>query len=479
MGLVRTLCQTDLYFLLRYVCKRKDLEHPWMFARCREVAEDRDGYLDLWSREHGKSSLITFGLSLQDILVNPEITIGIFSHTRPIAKGFLRQLKREMESNEELKALFPDIFWANPKAESPKWNEDDGLIVKRKGNPKEGTLEAHGLVDGQPTSRHFKLMVYDDVVVRESVTNPDMIAKTTEAWEQSRNLTTEGGATRYAGTRWHFNDTYAEMMRRHAVKPRIYPCTVDGTVEGDPVIWTRERVAEKRRDQGPYTFSAQCLLNPIADEAQGFKSEWVQYFKQTEGANSFNAYILVDPANSKKKTSDYTSIWVVGLSQDGNYYVLDMLRDRLNLTERADALFSLHKRWKPMKVGYEQYGMQADIQHIEDRQARENYRFPIVELAGKLSKPDRIRKLIPLFETGRIYMPETVFRTDYEGKVVELVQSFVEEEFKPFPVGLHDDMLDALARILDEDLDVTWPKQLQEDRYHRPLKRQRGGWMAA
>jgi len=35
--------------------------------------------------------------------------------------------------------------WQNPQKESPKWSEDDGLIVKRKGNPRESTREAWGL----------------------------------------------------------------------------------------------------------------------------------------------------------------------------------------------------------------------------------------------------------------------------------------------------------------------------------------------
>ena len=73
------------------------------------VQESPDGHLDLWAREHYKSTIITFGQTIQDILRDPEVTVGIFSHTRPIAKGFLRQIKRELESNQTLKDLFPDI----------------------------------------------------------------------------------------------------------------------------------------------------------------------------------------------------------------------------------------------------------------------------------------------------------------------------------------------------------------------------------
>ncbi len=145
---LRNLCKSDLYFLLRYACNRADLEHPWLFARCREVQASPNGHLDLWAREHRKSSIITFGMTIFNILNNPEVTIGIFSHTRPIAKGFLRQIKRELEANENLKAWFPDIIWENPSKEAPKWSEDDGITVRRKTNPKESTVEAWGLVDG-------------------------------------------------------------------------------------------------------------------------------------------------------------------------------------------------------------------------------------------------------------------------------------------------------------------------------------------
>jgi len=122
--------------------------------------------LDLWFREGYKSTIITFALTIQDILNDPEITIGLASHTRPIAKAFMRQIKREFEGNETLKSWFPDILYANPQKESPKWSEDEGIVVIRKSNPKEATIEAWGVVDGQPTSKHYKLLVYDDIVTR-------------------------------------------------------------------------------------------------------------------------------------------------------------------------------------------------------------------------------------------------------------------------------------------------------------------------
>lgn len=481
--LIRRLCQADLFFLLRHVCSRPDTEQQWIFDRCREVGANPDGYLDLWAREHFKSSIITFALTIQDILNDPEITVGIFSHSRPIAKAFLRQIKLEFEGNIRLKAWFPEIFFQNPSKESPKWSEDEGIVVKRNGNPKESTIEAWGLVDGQPTSKHYRLMVYDDVVVRDSVTTPEMIAKTTEAWELSRSLSTQGGKTRYAGTRWHFADTYRTMMDRGVAKPRIYPATEDGTVNGKSVLLSEEYLADKRKSFGPYAFSSQLLLNPVADDNQGFKPEWLRTYQQDshDRGEGFNRYILVDAANEKKKNSDYTAMWVIGLGHDQNYYILDAVRDRLNLTERADILFELHKKWRPLRVGYERYGIMSDVQHIRDRQARENYRFDIQELGGKLGKPERIKRMIPIFEAGRVYMPSNIWRIDYEGKRRDLMQAFIDEEFRAFPVGLHDDMLDALSRVLDDGLNAVWPKQhIESERYKRHYRNEhKGTWMSA
>lgn len=478
---IRKLLLTDLYALIWYGLGRRDIERPWLFDRCREVQAKPDGYLDLWAREHYKSSIITLGKTVQDILNDPELTVGFFSHTRPIAKGFLRQIKREFEANERLKALFPDILWDKPDKEAPTWSEDSGIVVKRKTNPKESTLEAWGLVDGQPTSKHFRLMVYDDVVTQESVTTPEMIEKVTRAWELSRNLSSEGGRTRYIGTRYHFNDTYREIMARQAAIPRIYPATANGKTEGEPVLLSKERLAEKRKEQGPYTFGCQMLQDPTADKAQGFDIEWIRYYNRRNDGSGMNKYILVDAASEKKRTSDYTAMVVVGLSADQNYYVLDLVRDRLKLTERADALFALHRRWKPLGVGYERYGMMADIEHIKDRQERENYRFAVTELKGLMPKSDRIKRLIPHFEQGRVWLPESIHKVDYEGIMRELVGVFVDEEYRAFPVGLHDDIMDALARMLDEDMSLTWPQGEPEadERYVARRPRQRGSWMTA
>lgn len=458
---IPNLCKSDLFFLLTIACRRKDIDRDWLYSRCREVEANPDGMLDLWAREFYKSTIITYGKTLQDILKNPDITVGIFSHTRPIAKSFMEQIKRELEQNTWLKDLFPDVLYREPQKESPSWSLDGGLLVKRSSNPKEKTVEAWGLVDGQPTSRHFSLLVYDDVVTLESVTTPEQIAKVTNAWAMSLNLGAAKGAKRYVGTRYHFNDTYKDIIERGAAVPRIHPATHDGTMEGNPVFLSREVLAQKRRDFGPYVYSSQMLLNPVADKAMGFKQEWLQYYTQMpEDLKKWtlNKYIVVDPANEKKRGSDYTVIAVIGLAADGNRYLVDAVRDRLNLTERTQKVFEFVRKHKPIRVGYEKYGLQSDIEHIQYVQAQENYRFQIIPLGGQMPKNDRIRRLVPIFEQGKFWLPGQLLFRDYEKLPQDFVKAFVNEEYLAFPVATHDDMLDCVSRIVDSELDARFPE---------------------
>lgn len=476
--LMRLLCRTDLFWLLWAGCGKEYIAKQWLLDRCKEVEANPDGHLDLWAREHFKSTIITYGKSIQDILASHgndplpewtrEATIGILSVTRPLAKGFLREIKETFENNKTLKTLFPDILYDKPQTQSSKWSEEVGICVKRKKVYKEQTIEAWGLVDGQPTGKHFYIIVYDDVVTQDSVTNPEMIKKTTESFGLSDNIGTRGGKYRVVGTPYHANDTLATTSEKGAFKLRKHPGTFNSKwpIESDseaPLLTKRE-LELKYIKQGVYNFSCQILLNPVASSLQNFKFEWLKFYGtfNHDYQLSANFYIVVDPANSKKDNSDYTVMVVIACCSDSNYYLVDMVRDRLNLKERTEKLFYLHKKWKPIAVGYEQYGAQADIEHIESEQERYSYHFNIIRLGSgkgaKLSKVERIAKLQPVFQQRKFLLPNKLHYINYEGKGQDLVSIFINDEYLCFPVSKHDDILDSMARILDHDMLVFFPQ---------------------
>jgi hypothetical protein len=493
---MRALCLEDRYYLLVKGMRRTDLLHPWLYARCREVERNPDGYLDLWAREHYKSTIITFAGIVQEVLRNPEVTVGIFSHTSPIAKAFLRQIKREFEANEVLKAIFPDVLYDNPWKDAPVWSLDAGITVKRKSNQKESTVEAHGLVDGQPISRHFSLLVYDDVVVPASVSTPEQVQKTTEAWELSDNLGAQGGRKWHIGTRYSYADTYEEMLKRGAVKPRIYPATHDGLITGNPVLLDPVEWKRKVRDQGEATVSCQMLQNPLAGQQRMFDIEDLRVYEVRP--ETLMVYILCDPGRSKKTDSDNSAFAVVGMDYSGNKYLLDGFRHKMDLSERWTALRHLYVKWSQasgvqgVMVGYEEYGAQADLDYFRERQGVERLSFEIQELNwprdGNASKIDRVQRLTPDLRNHRFFVPyptdqknlttaqrnakengyeyrvsKRILRKDAEG-VYDLTEA-LKMELHYFPLAGKKDLVDAVSRLYDMDPVTPQPASNQ---YHEP-----------
>ena len=508
----RWLGRSDLFYLLSVLLRRPDVIHPWVFDRCRMVQAEPNGYIDLWAREHYKSTVITFALTIQDVLNDPEITSAIFSHTKKIARGFLQQIMRELTTNDHLKDVYSDILWANPEKQAPMWSEEAGVIVKRKGNPKEATIESWGLVDGQPTSKHFKLMIFDDVVTRESVSTGDQIEKTTDAWSLSQNLSVQeekGGRVRYIGTRYNLTDTYAEIIKRGAAIPRIYPATHNGRFDGEPVFFSRYEWDKRVRNQSRSTVAAQLLQNPMADESATFLNVWLKSYEIRP--RTINVYIMVDPSMGRTATADNTAMAVVGISATGGKYLLDGFCHRMQLSERWNKLKLLYRKWSKtpgvqhVAVGYERYGMQSDLDYIEERMLIEKTHFPIMELNwtrdNTQSKTERVARLEPDFRNGRFYLPASVLHRsvasywvvgtdpelkgygeveiratqgltriqmetiksgsgdlvakaikciDSDDKIYDLTLAF-QEEYASFPYGRLKDLIDAVSRIYDMD----------------------------
>jgi hypothetical protein len=443
------------------------------------------------------STIITYAGIIQEVLREPNVTVAIFSHVRPIATKFLGQIKYELETNEELKTVYPDVLWADPKRDALRagatWTQYR-IDVKRTQNPKEGTVEAWGLVDGQPTGAHFALRVYDDVVTRESVTTPEMVAKTTQAWELSDNLGSRGadGKSRrwHIGTRYHFSDTYGEIIERGILKPRIYPATEDGTLTGKPVflpqhVWEEKKITQRTQ------IAAQMLQNPAAGNEAMFRKEDLRFIDIRPA--TLNVYIMVDPASSKKKAADSTVMAVIGVDAARNKYLLDGYRQKMNLQERWTALLGLRRKWvndpgtQAVHVGYERFGMRSDMEYFEEQMQRNGAEsFPILELAwpqdGPGSKFDRIQRLVPDFGQGKFYLPQAVTREvdgkrvaaesarqakmraegqawrvlkpvarrDHEGQIYSLTKMLL-DEYLVYPFAKHDDFLDACSRIYDMD----------------------------
>lgn len=480
------MCKSDLYFLLRYGLNRKFTDKDWFFERCREVQFAPDGFIDLWFREAGKSLIITVAKTIFDILNDPEITVGIFSHTRPIAKSFLRVIKREFETNEVLKECFSDILWSDPHKQSPKWSEDDGIVVKRKGNPPESTVEACGLVDGMPTGRHFQLRVYDDVVTAESTATADQIQKTTDALDMSQNLGKVGGIVRMIGTRYRLGDSYEEYIKRGKFKPRIKPATDNGRVDGNPVYFTQEQWDDKIQSMSPAIIASQMLQNPLAKDSVIFQPEWFNLWPHDKLLPAFDAvYQSFDGATSEKETADYSCLvtWGIFKAKEGDarhsVMVLDCFREQISYPNMRDEIIKQMQN----KFGANECPVTAII--IEDKSSGSamipefrRSQIPTIKYnPGRLDKVARANLISHLVRDGIIWLPESR-NPKRRGYPMSWLTAWHEEHLY-FPNTKNDDCVDntsmALAvfdrmgfihgKMLPVEKLSYWKKQLKQPPY--------------
>ena len=478
---VRRLVKHDRYYLLVRILRRKDCLHPWIYARCREVEANPDGYIDIWAREHYKSTIITFAGLIQEIVRDRELTSAIFSHTKGIAEKFVGQIKFELENNELLKKAFPDVLFVDPANEAPSWSVQKGLTVMRDSNPKECTLEAWGLVDGSPIAAHFRLMVYDDVVVPKSVTTSEQIMKTTESWALSSSLSVEGGRKWIVGTRYHFADTYQTIIDRKSAILRLHPATDNGLKDGNPVLFSKGEWAKRIIENTESSLACQMLGNPLAGSQRMFNIRDLQVYEARP--STLMVYLLCDPARSKKKNSAHTAMAVWGIDMAANKYLLDGVDHQMDLMERWRWLRDLQDKWVNapgvvgLITGYETYGAQADLDYFQERQRIEGRNFEIIELMwpreGEDSKQDRIQRLVPDVKGHRMYVPyptddenltrlqrsmiaagyeyrvaRRILRRDHENRVYDVTERFrLQLDFFPFAGKV--DFLDATARIYD------------------------------
>ena len=314
-------------------------------------------------------------------------------------------------------------------------------------------------------------VIIDDPVRSQEDADSEKIRNTTWDWYVTDILTRlkPGGVQVLIQTRWHEDDLAGRILEREASSWKVIKIPMIAG-ENDPLKrkpgerrwkeWFTDEMVE-RAQQDPRSWSALYQQEPRPTGGGEFKRGWINYYETRPDPRNLGIVMLVDPASEKAKKRDFTAIWVLGIGGDDNVYVLDIVRDRLNLTERAEEVFRLHRKWRPQEVRYEKYGMMADVEHIKYEMDRQSYRFRIREVGGSTKKEDRIRRLIPYFEEGRMWFPHQHLYTDRKGATIDLVQHFTEAEYLAFPVSRWDDLMDSLSRLAEPGLLLPRPRRTE------------------
>jgi predicted phage terminase large subunit-like protein len=423
----------------------------------KEPPEDFDPrknlLLLLMPRGTFKSSVVTIGFTLQMILNNPNIRILIDSETFGKSKAFLREILDHLVNNERYREIFKAIHGMYPytkKSEMKLWTDSEVILPCRNVPKKEPTISCAG-IDVTKNGMHYDLIICDDLHSEKNVTNKEQIEQVIDHYKLAFSLLDPGKPMIIIGTRWDYSDLYQHILDFeredfNILKKAAY--NEDGSLFF-PEVLSEQELDKIRRRQGTGIFSKQYLNEPVSDENATFKRDQIIHKKWVEvEGRPMNWYLSVDPSyfDPRGTTSygDFCAMVLAGMDYEKNLYVRHIVRQKMSYSELINMIFTLYTDRKfadikNMRILLETIGTKSLSYELANEQKRRNTWLPVQEIKSRqTNKEERIRGLAPFYEYGHIY------------HIIECPQlEELEYELLHFPTGRHDDVIDALATILE------------------------------
>lgn len=144
--------------------------------------------------------------------------------------------------------------------------------------------------------------------------------------------------------------------------------------------------------------------------------------------------VSVDCAEKATQRSNYTAagVWVEDLQ--GNHYLVDVMRRRLEFTQMVEAIETLARKWGAGAILVENAG--AGVQFLQQRAGKSVAPLIAIETKSK-SKEFRFDGITPMFEAGEVWLPKKApWLTDYENELLA------------FPNAAQDDQVDMTSQYL-------------------------------
>lgn len=456
----RNLIQNDLFFIVYFVMGIPPANHPFIVDSCKLIEDGpKSNTLDIWAREHFKSTIITIGETIQEIVKNPEKTHAIFSFKKSAAEQFLDSIRQTLKKPIMVKC-FPEILYENPETQAHRWSLQNGIVVKRRSvSRKEATVAAFGLVEGMPTGGHYDRRIYDDVETADLAKNPDQLDKCFSQFEMSDFLGTNGGTKRVVGTFYHHAGPLVRIMEIERkcgglmYKSRIIPGSVDGTPNGEPVFVSEDRWEELQVGQH---FNQQILCDPKPSSNRSLESEYLTPVEPEFIPPDILKFMLIDPAGDQATQKNGADSWAMGVfgvqpNVDelgiSNIYILDLEIKPRTHAEAVEAAVRMYMRnGMIMKLGIEKVGQSTAEIHIANALAVHHRHVSLESSTLELLKPSGRSKVDRIVETLQwaLLNNKWFYSTDITKHDIKRLK----EEMDKFPVW-HDDGLDICAYLYD------------------------------
>lgn len=472
-------------------------------------------------RGSGKTLCGTVGTSIQMGCRDPNTAILIANERQETANGFLAAIKHQFETNDLLRALFPEVI--PPDFNKTTWSATAATLQRTTGRP-EPTYMTIG-VGGTVTGIHPDHIIVDDPISREAMENARagswLIMDKANRWIHQLKplLNTQYKpfpTLSFRGTRWWQNDTHAhiEEVFGYGQEPRTYRLwrklpggeivsreiyrvgdiavfRMSAIENGQPAFpkLYDETALEKLQMEDPELYAANYLNNPSDAAVRTFQDAWLRYwqsptptvatYKQQDGStrsvllSELYKITVVDPAFTAQGGGDSRpAIVTVGIdTATGTVLVLEATADKRDPKDLCTDIINAVKRHKSNRLFIEQVAQQLGfIRFVESEIQKAGLGMAIESVTpGGRNKDVRIETLVPHFKTGNLLV--------HPGQQVLL------QEFRDFKPGArHKDVLDALAYCLEKapNYNMGGGKSLKERNAEQlKLYRQRRGLSAA
>jgi len=242
-------------------------------------------------------------------------------------------------------------------------------------------------------------------------------------------------------TRWSYYELYSWIVEKYGEKVDTY---IRGAYNPDgslyfPELLSEEKLEELRSLQGSYIFSSFYLNDPVDEESSLIKRSQLKYWGDGDAnlPRTLNIFAVCDPAVSQAVRADESSIVIVGVDAENNWWVLETRSGKWKTDELIEQLFAVKKQWNPQTMTIEVIGQAQGIMlPIHDEENRRNDYLPLHEITVRppIKKEIRIRSVLqPRFERGKVFIKRDMFE--------------FEEQILKFPRGKRDDMIDATTDI--------------------------------
>ena len=272
-----------------------------------------------------------------------------------------------------------------------------------------------------------------------------------EAWEQviRASLSDKRGRALFIGTpkgRNWFHDTFklGESGEDEDWKSWHF------TTADNPLIDPKE-IESAKKTLSSFAFKQEYMASFSNAGSDVFKEEWLKYGEEPNYGSYFIAIDLAGfeevakQAGNAKKRLDESAICVVKVTDDGKWFVKEIIHGRWDIRETASKILLAIRDYRPVSVGIERGALKnAVLPYLSDLMRKNNVYAHIVDLThGNRKKADRIIwSLQGRFEHGRIVLNS---EGDWD--------DFVDQLLLVPAQGVHDDLPDALSYV--DQLAVT------------------------